>query len=238
MKLRQHKYAILLIALILTGLIESFPHRLVLGPVASDVFISVVRLLIFFIVFERRGSRMVAFVATCVSIVLDWAHYVLPASYHPILIGVTYHGALLLLAGFATIVILRNIFEQRVVRYDDVLGGVCGYLLAGGAWSNLLSLVETFLPGSFSRGPGFDAGFDTWHGLIAVMNYVSFGSLTSVGSGPIVPVRPPATALTTLEAVFGQFYIAVVVAQLVGARLARVIERETSLARIRDTQDR
>jgi hypothetical protein len=29
-----------------------------------------------------------------------------------------------------------------------------------------------------------------------------------------VPIRPPATMLTTLEAVFGQFYIAVVVAQL------------------------
>ena len=36
---------------------------------------------------------------------------------------------------------------------------------------------------------------------------------------------PPATVLTTLEAVFGQFYIAVVVAQLVGARLSQVPQR-------------
>jgi hypothetical protein len=181
---------------------------------------------------------MVAFVVTCIAIILDWAHYVLPAGYYPILIGAAYHGANFLLLGFATIVILRNIFERRAVRYDDVLGAVCGYLLAGGAWSNLFSLIETFVPGSFSVGPGFAAGSDTWHGLIAVMNYVSLGSLTSIGPGEVVPVRPPATILTTLEAVFGQFYIAVVVAQLVGARLARVIERETSLERLRDTQSR
>ena len=64
------------------------------------------------------------------------------------------------------------------------------------------------------------AGLDSWHGRTAVLNYVSLGSLTGVGSGAVVPVRPPATVLTTLEAVFGQFYIAVVVAQLVGARLS------------------
>jgi hypothetical protein len=34
--------------------------------------------------------------------------------------------------------------------------------------------------------------------------------------------------LTTLEAVFGQFYIAIVVAQLVGARLSHAIERDKS----------
>jgi hypothetical protein len=66
---------------------------------------------------------------------------------------------------------------------------------------------------------------DTWHGRIAVLSYVSLGSLTSLGSGEVVPVRPPATILTTLEAVFGQFYIAVVVAQLVGARLSHGLQR-------------
>jgi hypothetical protein len=141
---------------------------------------------------------------------------------------VVYHAASLLLLGFATIVILRNIFEQHVVRYDDVLGAVCGYLLAAGAWSNIFSLIETFVPGSFSVGSGFGAELDTWHGTIAVMNYVSLGSLTSVGSGAVVPVRPPVTMLTTLEAVFGQFYIAIVVAQLVGARLSHAIERDKS----------
>jgi voltage-gated potassium channel len=139
-----------------------------------------------------------------------------------------YHSAALLLTGFAALVILRNIFRQRAVRADDVLGAVCGYLLAAGAWSSLFMLIEIFLPGSFSVGPGFGAGMDTWHGRIAVLSYVSLSSLTSLGAGVVVPIRPPATILTALEAVFGQFYIAIVVAQLVGARLAQALQRNGS----------
>ena len=60
-----------------------------------------------------------------------------------------------------------------------------------------------------------------------MLHNVSLGSLTSLGSGAVVPVRAPATMLTTLEAVFGQFYIAVVVAQLVGARLSQALQRNS-----------
>jgi len=50
---------------------------------------------------------------------------------------------------------------------------------------------------------------------------VGLASLTSIGSSAAVAVQPPATILVPLEALFGQFYIAVVVAQLVGARLSQ-----------------
>ena len=153
--------------------------------------------------------------------------YLLPSSAE-LWLRLIYHSAALLLTGFAALVILRNIFRQRVIRADDVLGAVCGYLLAAGAWSNLFMLIEVFLPGSFSVGPGFGAGLDTWHGRTAVLSYVSLSSLTSLGAGVVVPIRPPATILTALEAVFGQFYIAVVVAQLVGARLAQALQRNGS----------
>jgi hypothetical protein len=69
--------------------------------------------------------------------------------------------------------------------------------------------------------PGFRAGLETWDGRIAVLTNVSLGSLTSIGSSAGVAVRPPASILVPLEAAFGQFYIAVVVAQLVGAQLSQ-----------------
>jgi hypothetical protein len=225
--LRRHKHAILLAAIICVALVESFSHRQVLGPILSDLAIVTMQLLVFLIVFERRVNRLVAFIALATAVVVDGAHYMLPG-YPEAPLRLIYHSAALLLLGFATLVILRNIFAQRVVRVDDVLGAVCGYLLAAGAWSNLFMLIEIFLPGSFSVGPGFGAGGDTWPGRIAVLNYVSLGALTSLGSGAVVPVRPPVTMLTTLEAVFGQFYIAVVVAQLVGARLSQAPQRNSS----------
>jgi len=158
---------------------------------------------------------------------VDVARYVLP-SLAELPLRLIFHGAALLLVGFAALVILRKIFEERIVHTDDVLGAVCYYLLAAGAWSNLFMLIEIFSPGSFSVDPRFGAGIDTWYGRIAVMTYVSLGSLSSIGSGVVVPVRPLATILTTLEAVFGQFYIAVVVAQLVSAKLS---SRRTEVTR-------
>lgn len=225
MNLRSHKYAILLAASVGVALVESFSHRLILGPVLSDLAISMAQLLVLLIVFDRRVNRLVAFLAFATTVASAWAYYVLPPTYPQEPVRLIYHSALLLLLGFATVVILRNIFQQRVVRSDDVLGAVCGYLLAAGAWSNLFALIEIFVPGSFSVSQGFGAGLDSWHGRTAVLNYVSLGSLTGVGSGEVVPVRPPATALTTLEAMFGQFYIAIVVAQLVGARMSQAVNR-------------
>ncbi len=228
MTLVSHKYAILLAAIIVVTLVESFSHRLLLGPFVSDLAISTTTLLVLLIVFDRRVHRLVAFIAFATSVLANWAHYVLPLNQPEVLLRLIYHSALLLLLGFAAIVILRNIFAQRVVRSDDVLGAVCGYLIAAAAWSNIFMLIEVFVPGAFSVGQGFEVRLDSWHGRIAVMNYVSLGSLTGVGSGEVVPIRPPATVLTAIEAVFGQFYIAIVVAQLVGARLSQAPPTDSS----------
>jgi hypothetical protein len=227
--LHRHKYAILLVAIICVSVVQSFGHRLVLGPIASDLVIFTMLLLVFLIVFDRWVNRLVAFISLATAITMASAHHILPPGYPQIPLRFVYHTAMLLLLGFATCIILRNIFKQHFVRSDDVLGAVCGYLLAAGAWSSLFMLFEIFVPGSFTVGEGFDGELDTWEGRIAVLSYVSLGSLTSVGSGEVLATRPPATILTALEAVFGQFYIAVVVAQLVGARLSQASQRNDSL---------
>lgn len=50
--------------------------------------------------------------------------------------------------------------------------------------------------------------------------YFSFVTLTTLGYGDISPVTPFARALVNLEAIFGQFYIAILVAALVGIHIS------------------
>lgn len=220
------RHTALLVALVLSAIIESFPHRLVLGPVASDVLVTTSVLLVSLIVFEGRVSRAVAVAAALTGTTLEWVHYAVPSEAHATSIALAYHGVMLLFQGFAAVVILANIFRRRDVTIDGVLGAACGYLLAASAWSDLYAITVLLVPGSFSVPAGFEAAaIQAWHARIALFNYVSLGSLTSVGSGEIVPMRAPATLLTTLEAAFGQFYLAVVVAQLVGAKMAQRSER-------------
>ena len=143
------------------ALVESFSHRLLLGPVASDLAISTVQLLAYLIIFDRWVNRVVAFVGLAAAVASQSAHYMLPPSYPQESLRRVNHCAQILLFGYATIVMLRNIFEQRVVRSDDVLGAVCGYLLAAGAWASHFMLIEIFVPGSFIVGQWFGAGLDS-----------------------------------------------------------------------------
>src|SRR5262249_12419033 len=139
--------------------------------------------------------------------------------------AVSYHCFLVVFMNFAVAVILRGLFEKRVVQSDHVVGALCGYLLAGAAWGNLYVLTETLLPGSFNVSPAVAWQLTEEHTRRFLFNYYSFVTLTTLGYGDITPVSPAACSLTWIEAVFGQFYVAVVVAQLVGLKLAQAISK-------------
>jgi len=64
-----------------------------------------------------------------------------------------------------------------------------------------------------------------WHRRRALFEYLSFTTLTSLGYGDITPIGPPAFRLTWHEVMVGQFYMAVVVAQLVGLKLGQALTR-------------
>jgi hypothetical protein len=119
---RKYKHAILLIALVGVALVESFSHRQVLGSVLSDghPYNDVARFP------DRLRSAVepvVALFAFTIVVSVNVAHYV-PSSFAELPLRLIFHSATLLLVGFAALVILRNIFEQHVVRTDDVLGAV------------------------------------------------------------------------------------------------------------------
>ena len=53
-----------------------------------------------------------------------------------------------------------------------------------------------------------------------IVVYYSFMTLDAVGNGDALPLAAACRAAATLEAVLGQFYLAVLIAQLVGLHIA------------------
>lgn len=103
-----------------------------------------------------------------------------------------------------------------------LIGAVSVYLLLGIGFAVLNMLLELLLPGSFK---GLDTDGDGSTGLDMI--YYSFVTMTTLGYGDVVPVRPLARATAYIGAVVGQFYIAVLVAGLVGAFITqRISERD------------
>ena len=106
----------------------------------------------------------------------------------------------------------RHVFSWRRADTNTLIGAVCVYLLLGFIWALLYAISAYFLPDGAFNGLSFDEGivqFDTFL-------YYSFVTLTSSGYGDITPVNPLVRTLSYLEMITGQFYMAILVAGLVG----------------------
>jgi len=178
---------------------------------------------VFLIVFEQRWERRLALVM----VVSIWAGNIAhEALSDRLLVGaIVYHCFAAVFFAFAVAVILKRIFQRQTIRSDDVIGALCGYLLAAAAWANAYALVYLLWPGSYRVADVVASRLGDWHLQRFFFGYFSVMTLTGLGYTDITPTGSPSYSLSWLESVFGQFYIAVVVAQLVGLRLAEVIKR-------------
>ena len=96
-----------------------------------------------------------------------------------------------------------------------MLGAICGYLIAGDAWAGINEIAYLAEPAAFSINPGISGLLAEWHGRHALFSYYGFAQMLTLGYADVTPVRAPATTLSLLGALFGVFYTAVVVSQLV-----------------------
>jgi voltage-gated potassium channel len=114
--------------------------------------------------------------------------------------------------------ILVDVLAAKQIVFDMICGALCVFVLFGMCWANVYTLLERLAPGSFAIDFGryhVDAGADPL-AAAGVFTYYSFVTLTTVGYGDIVPASATARWLVWLEAVFGQFYMAVFVSRLIG----------------------
>jgi hypothetical protein len=114
---------------------------------------------------------------------------------------------------------LAFVRRQRTLTVDSILATVAAYLLIAVLFMQLYLFLITWDPASFSL-PVEAAGRPA-HQLGADMTYFSLVTLATVGYGDILPATHTARMLAMFQAVFGQFYVAVVVALFVGMYSSR-----------------
>ncbi len=110
--------------------------------------------------------------------------------------------------------LIRQIAFAKEVSASVILGSLTGYLLIGIVYSLFVFFIVRTVPEAYTSPMGeIDPGeyIDAGPPL-----YYTYITLASVGYGDIAPLAPVSRSLATLMAVSGQFYIAVIVALLVG----------------------
>jgi len=105
----------------------------------------------------------------------------------------------------------KQVLFSGAIDANKIVGAICIYLLMGLIWALMYLFLAQAIPGAFN-------GLDqlVWYDNFANVAYYSFVTLTTLGYGDISPVAPVARFLVYMQAVVGVFYMAILVASLIG----------------------
>jgi voltage-gated potassium channel len=131
---------------------------------------------------------------------------------------------------YITIMILNQVLSARRVTLDTIAGAACTYFLIGLAAAFVYRAMFVIQPHSFliesgRFAPVFEDHSRSRPQLIHFV-YYSFTTLTTTGFGDITPVSGPSRAISLLEAIGGQFFLAVLIARLVSLELIHSASRD------------
>jgi hypothetical protein len=216
----QRRYTLLLLSLLLVFLLHPLLDRFALGEWVYDLLVTLVFLAAFHLLFRRRQNRVPAVLFGVPTLIAGWTGYALPGVPR-VPLGVGFHLLAAVFLGFTVAAILQAVHEARAISTDSLAGAFSGYLLVGVAFSHLYCIAEALSPGSFRVPADMVAQLGDQSQRRYLFNYFSFITLTTVGYGDITPATQPARALACVEAVLGQFYIAVVMAELIGQKVSQ-----------------
>ena len=153
--------------------------------------------------------------------------------YHNDAMQLVHLVSVLLFFAFAIVLICRYLLQAHHVTHDTISAALCAYMLLGVFWANVYSLLELLEPGAFSIPPRAVART----GLVGLgaertldLLYYSFTTLTTLGYGDITPSSAFARMFAVTQAVVGQVTLVVLVAHLVGMRVAQSVEKPNDRA--------
>jgi len=129
--------------------------------------------------------------------------------------GLSYLHLIILLAFYmwATWLAAKQVLFTGPIDGNKIVGAICIYLLMGLVWTLLYLLIAQAMPLAFNSLEQL-----IWYDNFADVAYYSFVTLTTLGYGDISPNNPIARFVVYMEAIVGVFYMAILVASLIGIK--------------------
>lgn len=158
---------------------------------------------------KKRSKELIALFF--LTIILEWISGLLDAE-------VMYHlSKFFNVIFFIVIVILviKQIANESEVNARMIFGSVTGYLLIGIIFSIFVAFIINNDPDAFNI-PATDTLQVNQATRTSASNYFVFVTMATLGYGDIVPLKPYSRSLATVMVIVGQFYVAIIVALLVG----------------------
>lgn len=112
--------------------------------------------------------------------------------------------------------LIAYMMEDMHATTDELFAAGATFTLLVWGFTYLFVMLQVLQPGSFLAAVNPEQP-RSWTELM----FLSFALLSSTGIGDVIPVRPPARALASIEMFTGVMYLAAVVSRLIGLTLIR-----------------
>ncbi len=220
---RRHRYALLLGSLLLLMLSTPGVHTLRVPGLARMAMTGLFVIMLLSAAVTVCDGRISALIALGLAVpALVFSALKLLTDWPPVVVlGDLFDIAFM---GFTVTIALRFLFRADRVTHGTIWASLCVYLLMGIVWADIYSMVYYLNEDAFTFSFGAEddkEGMDLGAQQSVVPLYYSFVTMTTLGYGDISPRSPTARLCSSLQAVMGQLYLAVLVARLVGLQIAQ-----------------
>ena len=126
----------------------------------------------------------------------------------------------LLLFSFITWHLLRGVLRQKEITGETISMSISVYLLLGFTFGLFYILLHHVQPLGLSLG-STPAPISNEQQAFPILVYFSLTTLSTIGFGDITPLTLQARYAAVAEGITGQFYLAILVARLVGMQMSQ-----------------
>jgi len=210
--LRQKGHGILLLSLMLLILANPFlVERASLSWLLSLIFVLVL-LAAARTASEYRWQRIITLILGVPALLAQLGLLISDMSW---LEPVRYIASALFMFYVCGLLLSDIVLHSQTVTLNLIRGAVNVYLMFGIGFAFIYGLIEYLQPGSFT---GLEE-LAVIHDRIMYFLYFSYITLSTLGYGDISPLTPYGMTAAYTEAIFGQLYLAILVARLVALQI-------------------
>jgi len=178
-------------------------------PILRFALVGQYTFVMFYLVFSARHTRVLYLVDMAFVIPTLLATW-FDSIYQNDFTFVASYGTMVIFFLYLQYLIIIHIMHAKKVDTNTIFGAMNIYLVAGLIWAYVYILLYHFDNGAFHL-PSYEGIANE----VELFTYYSYTTLTTLGFGDIVPESAQARMLSVLESVFGQLYLAIVIAKLV-----------------------
>jgi voltage-gated potassium channel len=208
----RHRFAILFVLLLCVMLIPPYFEEAVwIGKFWRGLFTCV----LLWALYTVAGSRKVLILALLILVPTISSTWLADAEHET---NLAYLDNITNIVYFALICAFMGqyVLTTRKVTLEVIFAAMCLYMMVAVLWAAIYTNLELYYDQAFTfRGQFAEEAGITKDAIYGHMIYYSFVTISTLGYGDTLPIHRVAQNWSGVEAMLGQFYIAIIIARLV-----------------------